>query len=118
MYQKTNICIETYGGLLVVDGWILKDQDWNGWVIPYFDRVAAKAIADIMQFPYNDETDTYTETERSAVDCGWFDSWTGGFNLELGEHVYCIGAMSWCWDDITDEELKQLDMTIIDRRTK
>lgn len=118
MYKRTNVCIESYEGLVVVDGWILPDQRWNGWAIPVFGFAAAQAIAEEMGFEYNPETKTYKETERTAGDCGWFDEWTSGFNEELGEETVAIGACSWCWDDITDEELKQLDMKIIDRRSK
>lgn len=116
MYKKTNVCIESYEGLVVVEGWILDDQRWNGWAIPVFGRAAANAIAE--EIGLTVQGDTYTETPKSAGDSDYFESWTGGFNEELGEFTVAIGATYWCWDDITDEELKQIDMKVIDRRTK
>lgn len=118
MYRKSNICIETYNGLLVVDGWDLEGRHWNGWSIPLFNKVAADAIAENIGLVYDAETDTYTETEISAGNSGYFEAWKGFFSEEVGEHVYAIGACSWCWTLTDDEELKNLDMKIIDRRVK
>lgn len=118
MYQKNSICIETYEGLLVIDGWQLKDEDWNGWAIPVFAKPAADAIAEVIGLDYNAETKTYTDTLKSAGDTDFFDSWTIGFNDELGQETVAIGAASWCWCIVDEKELKDLTMTIIDRRTK
>lgn len=117
MLRKNNLCIETMNGLLIIDGWEFKDQHWNGWSIPFFGKEAADAIAEEIGLTYDAETDTYTDTEQSAGD-NRFESWRGGFNEEVGEKVYPIGAASWCWSITDDEEMKSLKMNIIDRRTK
>lgn len=116
MYQEANICIETYGGLLVVDGWILKDQDWNGWVIPVFAKPAADAIAEVIGLDVDGKT--YKETPKSNGDNDYFEEWTLGSNEELGVETVAIGACSWCWSITDGEEMKDLKMNIIDRRTK
>lgn len=118
MYKKTNVCIESYEGLVIVDGWILDDQRWNGWAIPVFGFAAAQAIAEEIGLDYDAETKTYKETPKSAGDTDWFEDWTSGFNEELGEETVAIGACYWCWDDIEDDEIKNLDMKVIDRRVK
>lgn len=115
MYQKANVCIESYEGLLVIDGWILQGEDWNGWVIPVFAKPAADAIADVIELEVDGKT--YRETPKSAGDTDYFDEWTLGLNEELGVETVAIGACSWCWCITDDEELKQLDMKIIDRRS-
>lgn len=116
MYQKSSVCIETYSGLLVIDGWILKDQDWNGWAIPVFAKPAADAIAEVIGLDVDGKT--YKETPKSNGDNDYFEEWTLGFNEELGVETVAIGAASWCWSVTDDEEMKDLKMKIIDRRTK
>lgn len=116
MYRKANVCIETYNGLLVVDGWEFKDRHWNGWSIPVFGKVAADAVAQEIGLDYDEKTKTYTETPKSNGDNDYFESWTIGHNEELGQETVAIGACSWCWSFADDEELKTLDMKIIDRR--
>ena len=114
MYQRTNVCIETYNGLLVVDGWILKDEHWNGWAIPVFAKDAADAIAEVLGMEIDGKT--YRETPKSAGDTDYFEEWTLGENKHLGEETVAIGAASWCWSVTDDEELKNLKMNVIDRR--
>ncbi len=117
MLKKTNVCIENYDGLVVVDGWT-SDQHWNGWAIPLFDKVAADAIAEEIGLVYDKETDSYKETKKSAGDSDYLEEWTGGLNNELGVHVYAIGAMYWCWDTIAEDDIKEVIVKVIDRRTK
>ena len=47
-----------------------------------------------------------------------FESWKGGFNEEVGEKVYSIGAANWCWSVIEENDITHLDMKVIDRRKK
>ena len=116
MLQKNSLCIETINGLLIIDGWELKDKHWNGWSIPFFSKEAADAIAEEIGLDVDGKT--YKETPKSNGDNDYFEEWTLGFNEELGVETVAIGAASWCWSVTDDEEMKDLKMKIIDRRTK
>ena len=118
MYKRANLCIESYEGLVVVDGWEVDGSHWNGWAIPVFGFAAAQAIAEEIGLDYDAETKTYKETPKSAGDTDYFEEWTSGFNDELEEETVAIGACYWCWSTVDEDELKNLTMKVIDRRTK
>ena len=87
---------------------------WNGWATPFFEVDEALAVMEEYNschpdFPmvYDAVTDTFfiDDTESKV-----FEEWKGE-NLKTDEeikHLYGIGAYSWIWEYITEDEVKAI----------
>ena len=105
-YRSAKVCIDDPDGGYIVpptEAWIVANDRWNGWVMPYF----AKAEADRVMAAWNASTEgldpmRYDAAEdRYCVPFGAEVEVYQGEDLEIeGEtrRVYGVGACAWTWD--------------------
>lgn len=103
------------------EGYYTKDNRWNGWAIPYFE----KCIADLFinnfstndfQIVYDTYTDCYickTLEKDKVIAIDIAEKKT--INTKDGmKEVYDFGSMGWTWDDYNFDEIKnQKNINII-----
>ena len=95
------------------EGYHLKDERWNGWARPYFEKCIAELFINNFatrdfQIVYDKYTDCYiwktlendivTETdiaEKKIIN-----------TKEGAKEVYDFGSIGWTWDDYTLDEIK------------
>lgn len=99
-YQPTNLSIEGKAGLVTVPGYTANDT-WNGWAVPMFDKPAmlelVRQLPDVLE--YDEQADTVREVFNPDyhAEGDELDKWPGGYNSELKQTMYAIGAYSWTW---------------------
>lgn len=72
---------------------------WNGWSCPSFTMEVCKEILKLLDIKYsfNDNVLTYID-----------EDWDELITLTPNEQgLYSLGAWSWCWSEISEEELKE-----------
>ena len=105
-YRSAKVCIDDPDGGYIVpptEAWIVANDRWNGWVMPYF----AKAEADRVMAAWNASTEgldpmRYDAAEdRYCVPFGPEVEIYQGEDMEIeGEtrRLYGLGACAWTWD--------------------
>ena len=87
-----------------------RGDDWNGWATPFFEIDEALAIMEEFNKQNPDDQILYSEANdtfmRKVAD-DEIDLWRGkNYQTEDGvKHLYGIGAYSWTWEDVTDEDI-------------
>lgn len=89
-------------------------QTWNGWECPFFEfNIAKKILGDISKSDgaptkYSKATDTFTLSYNDPDNDP--EPWPGVDIIYNGVlvHVYPIGAWSWCWDEYTTEDIREM----------
>ena len=90
---------------------------WNGWATPNFEADEAFAVMrefnETAETPmyYNEETDTFYVNATEYNDA---DEWKGrNCQTEDGlKHLYGIGAFSWVWEDINEQDIYSVALEI------
>jgi len=96
--RKAQFVIETFPGE-IFEGFTL-DEDWNGWVHPYFSMNEAKRILEIHNAnggsaQYDESNDVFIFVEGEEV----FPS------VEIeGMKLYPIGSSFWIWEEFEEVE--------------
>lgn len=84
-----------------------KNDTWNGWVIPCFEKDTVIKMLDeeyiqcCYTYIYNSESDTFTLKPNEGF--GDYIEEYKGFDIEYNneiKHVYGVGAAAWCWDKL------------------
>jgi len=87
-------------------------RTWNGWACPMFEKAEADRLVEVLRAdPYWDGDHRYDpEQDAYVLGCGDGDEEDIWPSSEFeGHHVYAIGAGSWCWNDLTDEQYAEED---------
>jgi hypothetical protein len=89
----------------VFKGWT-KGQLWNGWEMPHFEFQEAQKLIAALNDPkvrYDLATDVFTTRNGEDED----EVWPAQLITTLGPQqvkVYPIGAGSWCWEEVSNEQ--------------
>ena len=86
---------------------------WNGWATPYFEFEEAQRVAEgfneCAEYPiqYDEVYDQFYILDNES---GELEKWPGeGIHTADGiKKLYGIGAYSWVWDEITDQDCYSL----------
>lgn len=103
------------------EGYHIKNQRWNGWARPYFEKRVAdifvnKFSASDYQIVYDKYTDCFIckiLEDNRVVDLDTAEKMI--INTKEGKkEVYDFGSVGWIWDDYTLDEIKNMDdITIV-----
>ena len=107
------------------EGYYIKDNRWNGWARPYFE----KSIADLFvnnfstvnfEIVYDKYTDCYIcKTLENGIVISTDIAEKKTINTKDGEkEVYDFGSIGWTWDDYTLDEIKDKENANIISRDK
>ena len=107
------------------EGYYIKDNRWNGWARPYFE----KNIADLFvnnfstvnfEIVYDKYTDCYIcKTLENGIVISTDIAEKKTINTKDGEkEVYDFGSIGWTWDDYTLDEIKDKENANIISRDK
>lgn len=107
------------------EGYYIKDNRWNGWARPYFE----KSIADLFvnnfstvnfEIVYDKYTDCYIcKTLENGIVISTDIAEKKTINTKDGEkEVYDFGSIGWTWDDYTIDEIKDKENANIISRDK
>ena len=107
------------------EGYYIKDNRWNGWARPYFE----KSIADLFvnnfstvnfEIVYDKYTDCYIcKTLENGMVISTDIAEKKTINTKDGEkEVYDFGSIGWTWDDYTLDEIKDKENANIISRDK
>lgn len=107
------------------EGYYIKDNRWNGWARPYFE----KSIADLFvnnfstvnfEIVYDKYTDCYIcKTLENGIVISTDIAEKKTINTKVGEkEVYDFGSIGWTWDDYTLDEIKDKENANIISRDK
>lgn len=86
-------------------GWT-NGQLWNGWERPHFELEEAQKLIAAISDPmirYDSARDVFTTRNGADED----EVWPAQLITALGPSqvkVYPIGAGSWCWEEVSDEQ--------------
>lgn len=92
---------------------------WNGWATPNFE--VDEAFAVMREFNaqaekpiyYDEETDTFRVDATEYNDA---DEWKGRNckTVDGLKHLYGIGAFSWVWEEMTEQDIYNVALEIAD----
>jgi hypothetical protein len=89
----------------VFEGWA-RGQLWNGWEMPCFEFQEAQKLIGALHEPkveYDSARDLFTTRDTGDED----EAWLAQSITVLGPSqvkVYPIGAGSWCWEEVSNEQ--------------
>ena len=98
------------------EGYYIKDERWNGWARPYFEKCIAELFINNFstkdfQIVYDKYTDCYIckTLENDKVISTDIAEKKTIITKEGTIEVYDFGSIGWTWDDYTLDELKNRD---------
>ena len=98
------------------EGYHIKDERWNGWARPYFEKCIAELFINNFstkdfQIVYDKYTDCYickTLENDKVISTDIAEKMS--INTKDGtKEVYDFGSIGWTWDDYTLDEIKNRD---------
>jgi hypothetical protein len=106
-YRLTKVEID---GEMALDAYIVANERWNGWVMPYFTREQLPALLGYLKA--NGHPDARLDEARDAVITASSyeedpeDVWGSEQIVVDGETLttYPVGASCWIWDETLTEE--------------
>jgi len=110
-YRLTTVGIDDLFGE-PLEAWIIDNERWNGWVMPYFTKEQAEIWFERQRqvegatVEFDEAKDAYITVLGGNDEES--DDWPG-MDLMLGgemRHVYPIGAGCWTWDEQSVPEYK------------
>lgn len=98
------------------EGYHIKDERWNGWARPYFEKCIAELFVNNFstsdfKIIYDKSTDCYickTFENDKVIDTDIAEKKTI-VTKEGTKEVYDFGSIGWTWDDYTLDEIKNRD---------
>ena len=115
-----------YKNVFTIDGFdyvyigYTSGRRWNGWATPHFELAEALEV----MHEYNECSDeilmeydkVYDQFYKLDKDSGELETWKGkDYDTTEGiKHLYGIGAYSWVWDDINENDIYNISMWIED----
>lgn len=95
------------------EGYHIKDERWNGWARPYFEKCIAELFVNNFatrdfQIVYDKYTDCYIcKTLENDIVTATDIAEKKIINTKEGaKKVYDFGSIGWTWDDYTLDEIK------------
>lgn len=95
------------------EGYHIKDERWNGWARPYFEKCIAELFVNNLatrdfQIVYDKYTDCYIcKTLENDIVTATDIAEKKIINTKEGaKKVYDFGSIGWTWDDYTLDEIK------------
>ena len=95
------------------EGYHFKDERWNGWARPYFEKCIAELFVNNFatrdfQIVYDKYTDCYIckTLENDIVTAADIAEKKIINTKEGAKEVYDFGSIGWTWDDYTLDEIK------------
>jgi hypothetical protein len=117
--------IDNFYGPDGLDAWIVEDEHWNGFVIPYFTKAQAdewlrKAQENFASSAFDFGEDgrgyAYYDAMKDEYTCVFPESIEDPENVFSGHdwinpqgetvRLYCIGGWNWTWEDQTEPETR------------
>lgn len=98
------------------EGYHIKDERWNGWARPYFEKCIAELFVNNFstrdfQIVYDKYTDCYIckTLENDKVISTDIAEKMSITTKDGTKEVYDFGSIGWTWDDYTLDEIKNRD---------
>ena len=96
--EKVHVSID---GSVSIPALIDPDDDWNGFVRPWFDAKDVPLIQKMLDAVGGGEVIIYdADSDKYGITSEEYEEWYKGADIE-GQHLYPIGAGSWVW--LTDD---------------